>query len=75
MFQILSEFNKKDYGVVLTPQKTAKYIISRLGEIKKDQKILDPCVGPGIFVKELLKVGVEKEQIFTYDINSEVKSE
>jgi len=75
VFQILSEFNKKDYGVVLTPQKTAKYIISRLGEIKKDQKILDPCVGPGIFVKELLKVGVEKEQIFTYDINSEVKSE
>ena len=75
MFQILREFNKKDYGVVLTPQKTAKYIISRLGEIKKDQKILDPCVGPGIFIKELLKVGVEKEQIFTFDINSEVKNE
>ena len=45
MFQILSEFNKKDYGVVLTPQKTAKYIILRLGEIKKEHKILDPCVG------------------------------
>lgn len=75
MFQILSDFNKKDYGIVLTPQKTAKYIISRLGEIKKDQKILDPCVGPGIFIKELLNAGVDKEQIFTYDINPEYKNE
>jgi len=75
VFQILSDFNKKDYGVVLTPQKTAKYIISRLGEIKKDQKILDPCVGPGIFIKELLNAGVDSKQIFTYDINSEFKNE
>ena len=75
MFQILSEFNKKDYGVVLTPQETAEYIISRLGEIRKDQKILDPCVGPGIFIKELLKAGVDKEQIFTYDINPEFQNE
>ncbi len=75
MFQILSNFNKKDYGVVLTPQKTARYIISRLGEIRKDQKILDPCVGPGIFIKELLKAGVDKEQIFTYDINPEFQNE
>jgi len=52
-----------------------KYIISRLGKIKKDQKILDPCVGSGIFVKKLIESGVNKEQIFAYDINSSIKGE
>lgn len=58
-------------GVVITPLQTVEYIISRLGEIKEDQKILDPCVGPGIFVKKLLESGISKNQIITYDINSQ----
>ena len=37
--------NSKELGVVLTPPKTVEYIISRLGPIDKEQKILDPCVG------------------------------
>jgi len=40
-----------------------------LGEIKEGQKILDPCVGNGIFVKQLLEIGVDKNQIFTFDID------
>ena len=46
-----------------------------MGEIKEGQKILDPCVGNGIFVKKLLETGVSENQIFTYDINSSFKSE
>ena len=67
--------NSRDLGVVLTPPKTAEYIISRLGPIGKNDKILDPCVGPGIFVKELLNNGINKEQIFAFDINSDYESE
>jgi len=62
-------------GVVITPPKTAEYIISRLGQIRKGQKILDPCVGSGIFVNKLLEFGIDKNQIFTYDINPNFKYE
>jgi len=59
---------------VLTPPKTADYIISKLGPIYKDQKILDPCVGPGIFIERLLKIGVNSNQVFAFDINPKYKS-
>ena len=58
----------------MTPPKTADYIISKLGPIYKDQKVLDPCVGPGIFIKRLLKIGVNSNQIFAFDINPKYKS-
>ncbi len=62
--------NKKtDLGLVLTPPKTAEYIISRLAPFSKEEKVLDPCAGPGIFVKALLNTGVEKKHIHAYDIN------
>ncbi len=67
--------SSKDLGVVLTPPKTADYIISKLGPINKHHKILDPCAGPGIFVKRLLNLGINKNQIFAFDINSCKKSE
>ena len=59
----------KELGVVLTPPKTAEYIVSKLGTIKKSQTILDPCVGPGIFVETLIKAGVNRNQIHAFDIN------
>ena len=62
-------------GVVITPPKTAEYIISRLGQIEKGQKILDPCVGPGIFVKKLLEYGINKNQVISYDINPDFRQE
>ena len=58
---------------MLTPTKTAEYIISRLAPFRRDEKILDPCVGPGIFIEELLKSGVKSDQIQTYDINPDYK--
>ena len=64
---------EKELGAVLTPPKTAEYIVSKLGKIKENQKVLDPCVGPGIFVKSLIKSGVNKSQIFCHDINSGYK--
>ncbi len=66
---MLIDFNWKELGVVMTPPKTVEYIISRLGEIKRNHKVLDPCVGPGIFVKKLIEFGVARNQIFSYDIN------
>ena len=60
---------EKELGVVLTPLKTAEYIVSKLGTIKKGQKLLDPCVGPGIFVETLIKAGVNRNQIHAYDID------
>jgi len=59
----------KELGVVLTPPKTAEYIVSKLGMIKKSQKILDPCVGPGIFVETLINAGVDRNQIQAFDID------
>ena len=75
MCWIISKLSNKELGLVVTPPKTAEYIISRLGPISKHDKILDPCVGPGIFIKELLNVGIDSKQIFTYDINSEFQYE
>jgi len=60
---------ERDLGAVFTPPKTAEYIVSRLGKIKETHKVLDPCVGPGIFVKSLIKAGVKKSQIFCHEIN------
>jgi hypothetical protein len=59
----------KELGAIFTPPKTAEYIISRLGKIKKTHKLLDPCVGPGVFIKFLIKAGVNKSQIFCHEIN------
>jgi hypothetical protein len=58
-----------DLGLVLTPEKTAEYMVSNLGNINPKDTILDPCVGPGIFVKTLLESGVKSNQIWAYDIN------
>ncbi|MBY9012757.1 MAG: N-6 DNA methylase [Candidatus Lokiarchaeota archaeon] len=67
--------NEKELGVVFTPPKTADYIVSKLGIIRNTQKVLDPCVGSGIFVKSLLKYGVDKSQIFCHDINSDYRAD
>jgi hypothetical protein len=49
--------------------------VSKLGIIRNTQKVLDPCVGSGIFVKSLLKYGVDKSQIFCHDINSDYRAD
>jgi len=67
----IGDLNEKELGVVLTPPITADYIVSKLGAIPDNRKVLDPCVGPGIFVKALLKAGVDKSQIYCHDINSD----
>ncbi|MFX1460728.1 MAG: Eco57I restriction-modification methylase domain-containing protein [Promethearchaeota archaeon] len=69
------EFNKEELGSVVTPLKTVNYIISRLGIINSSQKILDPCVGPGVFIRALLTLGVDQNRIYAYDINPSYKKD
>jgi len=62
-------------GLVLTPENTANYIISKLGKIRKGEKVLDPCVGPGVFIKILLKKGIKPQQISSYDIDDSFRKD
>ena len=62
---------QKDLGLVLTPSKTADYIVSKLMPFSSEEMILDPCVGPGIFIQSLLNHGLKKSQIYAFDINPE----
>ncbi len=55
--------------MVLTPPLTADYMVSRLEPILSNQVILDPCVGPGIFVKSLINRGAKNTQICAFDLN------
>ena len=66
---VIIAFDNKDLGIVLTPSRTSDYIVSKLGHIKENQKVLDPCVGPGVFIKSLLKAGVKRSKIYAYDLN------
>ncbi|TFG03992.1 MAG: hypothetical protein EU542_00325 [Promethearchaeota archaeon] len=66
-----NRFSKKELGLITTPYKTADYIINKLGAINQNQLILDPCAGPGIFIKRLVKKGINMKQIHAYDISSE----
>ncbi len=52
-----------------TPQKTADYMISRLKNVNKADKFLDPCVGNGNIVKSLLKINLNPNQIYAFDID------
>ncbi len=73
----MGEFNftNEDLGLIITPKRTVDYMISRLREIEKHKKILEPCVGPGVFIERLVKTfKVNPEQIVAYDINSEYRS-
>ncbi|MFQ6056771.1 MAG: Eco57I restriction-modification methylase domain-containing protein, partial [Methanosarcinales archaeon] len=67
------KMNKKDLGAVYTPQKTVEFMISLLEPIKKDSKILEPCGGDGIFVKELIKRCIDPKNITVFDIDPEVR--
>ncbi len=67
---IKRDYSKKKLGFVKTPEKTVEYIISKLGIINKNHKILDPSVGPGIFIDKLLKNKIiTPSQIYAFDIN------
>lgn len=72
---MIDQFDDKSLGVVFTPPTTVEYIISRMGSINKDHKILDPCAGPGIFVKTLLEKKIDKNQICAFEVNPNYKTE
>src|SRR3989344_2440353 len=64
---------KKRLGAFYTPSKTVEYMVKKLGKISSEAKILEPCGGDGIFIKELIRQGVKSSQITVWDINSNVK--
>lgn len=63
-------FTEKQLGTILTPQLTAEYMCSKLVPIREGANILDPCVGPGVFIRILLENGVKRKQIHAYDIEN-----
>lgn len=69
----MSQKTKKELGAFYTPPKTVEYMVRKLGKISSGAKILEPCGGDGIFVKELIKQGVKPSQITVWDINPNVK--
>ncbi|TXT53399.1 MAG: Modification methylase TaqI [Promethearchaeota archaeon] len=75
MFRI-TQFISEELGLVTTPPKTAEFMVSKIVEnYKKGQKILDPCVGPGIFIEKLLELGIKANDIYAYDIKPTYKKD
>jgi len=57
-------------GFYETPLKTVEYICNKiLPYYKKGKKILDPAVGDGIFLHALHKAGVNKKDLYGFDID------
>jgi len=59
-------------GFYETPLRTVEYICGKiLPYYKKGKKILDPTVGDGIFLYALHKAGVDKNDLYGFDIDEE----
>ena len=81
-YKLIDDDTKKSEGVVYTPQYIAKYIVENTINIDDadiyNKKILDPCVGGGIFIIELLsffhkeKIDLKRivPNIYGFDINN-----
>lgn len=69
----MGEKLKKELGAFYTPLRTVEYMVRKLGKISPEAKILEPCGGDGIFIKELIRQGVKPSQIIVWDINPNVK--
>ncbi len=66
---------KKNLGAFYTPAHTAAYMVSLLSNFDKTSKLLEPCGGDGVFVKEILNRKLLKPwQIEVWDINPQVKN-
>lgn len=62
-------------GAYYTPELTTKYMVEQtIPYITKKSKILDPACGDGIFLKEYLKHGISRKQLYAYDIDSKIKT-
>lgn len=80
-YNLISDNFKKSEGIVYTPPYIAKYIIKNTISVNNiyNKKILDPCVGGGIFIIELLSflyesnIDIEKiiPNIYCFDINED----
>ncbi len=58
-------------GFYETPLKTVEYICDKiLPFYKKGKKILDPSVGDGIFLHALSQAGVDKNDLYGFDIDN-----
>jgi len=59
-------------GFYETPLKTVEYICNKiLPYYKKGKKILDPAVGDGVFIRALHQAGVDKNDLYGFDIDKE----
>lgn len=59
-------------GFYETPLKTVEYICNKiLLRYEKGKKILDPAVGDGVFLHALNQAGVDKKDLYGFDIDQE----
>lgn len=59
-------------GFYETPLKTVEYICNKiLPHYKKGKKILDPAIGDGIFLHALAQAGVDKKDLYGFDIDEQ----
>ena len=59
-------------GFYETPLMTVEYICSKVVDFyQPGMKVIDPCVGDGIFLYALESAGVRKEDLYGYDIDEE----
>jgi phospholipid N-methyltransferase len=66
----ITQFTPEELGLVLTPSRTAVFMVLEiLKSFKKNEKILDPCTGPGIFIKKFIEFGVNPNNLYAYDLD------
>lgn len=71
-FYEISNANRESEGAYYTPQSVVFDIINSIGDFKFDRKInvLEPSVGTGNFIPQLVKVyGEEKIKLYVFDSN------
>lgn len=59
---------KEKLGKIYTPPLTASFMVSKLG-ILQNKLILEPSAGEGVFIKKLIKRGVNPKKIVAFDID------
>ena len=67
----------KTLGQVMTPDNIVQYMINILhlnSEEIKEKTFIDNSCGDGVFIRELLKIGVPAEHIYACDIDPEISA-
>jgi adenine-specific DNA-methyltransferase len=72
---VKSATEQTNLGAFYTPEKTADYIVGRVGQSRliTANRIIEPAGGDGVFVRSLLKSGVDPSVIEVWDIDPDTE--